>query len=157
MATKQVNILGTIIGFTINATNIQNMLFMQKGDLFMEYVKSNKLMENASYPTLRVALERDLTIMAKEYDATGGSLPWGKMSIKQKSHSMAVSIYKTWQRRIVFIDDASIDKFEGKMFNKFDKTTNTEVTADRTVSKKTVFKSYDKKTALDFLNGFLNK
>ena len=50
----KVNLLGSIIGFQVNASNVTNMLFMQKGDLFMQYVGANKLMDDASYPSLRL-------------------------------------------------------------------------------------------------------
>jgi hypothetical protein len=154
----KVNLLGSIIGFQVNASNVTNMLFMQKGDLFMQYVGANKLMDDASYPSLRLCLERDLTILATEYDKTGTTFPWGKMSIKMKSHSMAVSIYKTWQRRILdWKGNPDAIAFDASMFSKFDKTSNTEENKDRTITKKSVFKAYDKKAALDFLNNFLSK
>jgi hypothetical protein len=148
-------------------TNIQNMLFMKKGDVYMEYCAAFPKTK-IDYPHLRAAIEIDLleapfqtietiVIVKGEKKAKKQIVyPWGAMSIKMKAHSLAVSMLKTYQRRTLkFGKETKLVAVT--LFSKYDKKEAVAVNRTVDVSAKSVTKSFDEKRALDFLNSFLKK
>jgi hypothetical protein len=149
-------------------TNITNMLFMKKGDVYMEYCSSFPKTK-VDYPNLRAAIEKDLLeapfqeideiiINAKgEKKAKKHFIyPWGTMSIKMKAHSLAVSMLKTYQRRQLKFGKET--KLTGiTLFSKYDKKESVAVVKTFDISAKSVHKAFDAKRALSFLDSFLRK
>jgi hypothetical protein len=167
---ERASILFKCIAIGGEVTNIQNMLFMKKGDVYMEYC--NQLPKTkVDYPHLRAAIELDLlvaptqvidkiVILKGEKKAKKVTVyPWGEMSIKMKAHSLAVSMLKTYQRRALKFGKET--KLTGiTVFNKYSKYGTPEATQENKtidITYKTVHKSFDEKRALDFLNSFLKK
>jgi hypothetical protein len=165
---ERAGILFKCIAIGGEVTNIQNMLFMKKGDVYMEYV-ANFPKAKVDYPHLRAAIELDLlvaptqvidkiVILKGEKKAKKVTVyPWGEMSIKMKAHSLAVSMLKTFQRRALkFGKETKLTAIT--VFNKYSKYGTPEATQENKtidITYKTVHKSFDEKRALDFLNSFL--
>lgn len=167
--TERAALLFKVVAFTGEATNLQNMLFMKRGDLYVEYV-STFPKTKVNYPTLRLAIEKDLgeaptnTItristvngVKKSKDIT--VYPWGEQSIKAKAHSLAVSMLKTWQRRMLKFGGAS--KLENvTLFSKYSKFGTPEASEENktfdSITKKSIHKEFNEQQARDFLNSFL--
>lgn len=162
---ERASILFRCIAIGGEVQNITNMLFMRKGDTYMDYC-SQFPKTKVDYPNLRAAIEKDLseaptqsieritTVKGEKKVKTVTVYPWGEMSIKMKAHSLAVSMLKTFQRRTLKFGKES--KLTGvTLFSKFDKKENKAVTKTLDVTLKGVHKSFDEKRALDFLNSFL--
>ena len=151
-----------VISVTQNVTEVNNMLFMKKGDVYMEYC-SHFPKGKINYPNLRGAIEEDLNTVPVTIQVIDKKevkfYPWGKMSPKMKAHSLAVSILKTFQRRS--LNFGKSDKLENiTVFSKWDKKANegkgaTENKTLESISKKSVHKEYDEARAIAFLDSFL--
>jgi len=163
VVTARASILFKCIAIGGEVTNIQNMLFMKKGDIYMEYV-ANFPKTKVDYPNLRAAIEKDLLeaptqvidrfVKKKAKKVT--VYPWGEMSIKMKAHSLAVSMLKTYQRRQLKFGKET--KLTGvTLFSKYDKKESNAVNKTVDITLKTIYKSFDEKRALMFLDSFLKK
>ena len=160
------SILFKCIAIGGEVTNIQNMLFMKKGDVYMEYV-SHFPKTKVDYPNLRAAIEKDLLeapfqeideiIVNSKGEKKAKKhfvYPWGSMSIKMKAHSLAVSMLKTYQRRqLKFGKETKL--IAVTLFAKYDKKESVAVNKTVDVSAKSVHKAFDETRAFDFLNSFL--
>jgi hypothetical protein len=163
--TERASIIFKCIAVTSEATNVQNLLFMKKGDVYMEY--AGKLPKTqVDYPHLRAAIEVDLaqapsqtieriSVVKGEKKVKKVTVyPWGEMSIKMKAHSLAVSILKTYQRRMLkFGKDDKLVSIT--VFQEFDKKENVTVNRTLDIAKKTIYKSFDETRAIAFLDSFL--
>ena len=167
VVSERAGILFKCIAIGGEVTNIQNMLFMKKGDVYMEYV-AHFPKTKIDYPHLRAAIEIDLTeapsqtvervviLKGEKKSKKVTCYPWGEMSIKMKAHSLAVSMLKTAQRRALKFGKET--KLTGvTLFSKYDKKESIAVNKTVDISVKSVHKAFDEKRALDFLNSFLKK
>jgi hypothetical protein len=175
VVSERAGILFKCIAIGGEVTNIQNMLFMKKGDVYMEYcnalskTSTGRASGKVDYPHLRAAIELDLLVaptqvidkivilkgVKKAKKVT--VYPWGEMSIKMKAHSLAVSMLKTYQRRALKFGKET--KLTGiTVFNKYSNYGKPEAAVENKtidITFKSVTKSFDEKRALDFLNSFL--
>jgi len=168
--TERASILFKCIAIGGEITNLTNMLFMKKGDVYMEYTSSFPKTK-VDYPHLRAAIEIDLLlaevqmidrlviVKGKNTIKKVACYPWGTMSIKMKAHSLAVSMLKTYQRRALkFGKETKLVAVT--VFDKYSKYGTPEATQENKtidITYKTVHKVFDERRALDFLNSFLRK
>jgi hypothetical protein len=163
--TERASILFRCVAINGEVQNITKMLFMKKGDVYMEYC-SQFPKTKVDYPHLRAAIEIDLALAPTQtidriVILKGESkvkkvivYPWGEMSIKMKAHSLAVSMFKTYQRRQLKFGKET--KLAGvTLFSKYNKADGLAEVRTMDVTITSVYKSFNEKRALDFLNSFL--
>lgn len=148
-------LLLSIIGFNSEAVNVANLITMKKGDNYMSYIGVKKL--SLDYPSIRKAIAADLETVPHTVSKVNGKdkkvYPWGTRSISSISHSLAVSMLKTAQRRSLKFGKNEKLEVSG-MFKKFDKSANKAETITIVVTKKSVYKDFDLAKAQKFLAKF---